>query len=150
MPPAKKPLPPKSDPEYHFEALKGLKTEIDTGDAKATLVLGKLARRQEARLEGEGFGLVMGEIVTKTGHHFHAVIELCIEDSCEHYGSIVYYLDDNTVRTAEQSTPSWNEWVAKMKATSPDFEPFPYKYRYRNTDLRHGDHHVGDDGWSIH
>jgi hypothetical protein len=95
----------------------------------------------------------MGEIETISGHRFHALLDLCVEDSCEHYDTIVYVIgknDDGTeyIDKHMQSQPDFFVWVALMKAAIPGFEIFPYKYRYRDTSLRALDHHVGDDGWS--
>lgn len=86
----------------------------------------------------------------KDGHRFHAVIHLCVDDSCEHYGSTIFVLDGKgSWDTYQQGTEEFDEWIREMEANVNAFEMFPYRYRYLDASLRDGDHHVGADGWSL-
>lgn len=148
----------REDPEFNYRALKGKSiTVVDEDGESFKLKAGSLDRKKEARLydDQDGFALLMGEIKTKSGHRFHALLRVNIHDSGEFYGAcpIAVYEEDGGVAygTFDQDEEgSFDEWVGWMKEVIPGFQMFPFKYRYKDTNIREIDHHVGADGWSKH
>lgn len=150
----------KRNPAAQYDALKGYKitvplpTDNDGTEGELKLTLGTHEPEKEEHLLWDGFAMLMGEVITASGHKFHAVIEICVEDSGEHYGSslIVLYPEDNLVAygTFPQDDPDLKTYVAELKKRLPDFELFPYRYRYLDETWRHTDHHVDPvTGWSV-
>lgn len=143
------------DPAFQLKFLKGQNIDVEGPHGVARLKTGRLIRRQEAKLFDGEFGVFMGEIVSSSGHRFHALIQLCVQDSCEHYGVSVFAATHVTDKgkiawdVFEQGTPQFDAWVEEMKQNVDGFKLFPYSYRYRDANLRDRDHHVGDDGWSL-
>lgn len=136
--------------QTHREALSGFRAELVYPDERRVVfTAGSHEPEIERNTEHEGFRDVMGEVEAASGHRFHAIIRLCVPDSREHYGSTLFALDgEGGWGLYEQSTPEFDAWVEKMESMCPDFEMFPYRYRYLDEDLRERDHHVGADGWS--
>lgn len=96
----------------------------------------------------EGFFMITGEIVTASGHRFHALLEISALDSGEHFGTGVAYVDAHgQQQLAFQGEDDFKSFVATMQAMDPAFKAFPYAYRYYVSVCR--DIHVDEaTGWS--
>lgn len=125
---------------------KGLKVPLDFGGRKrCTFQMGK-PKSYEA---DEGIFMLSGEIVTASGHRFHALLEISALDSGEHSGTgVAYTSPEGEPQLAFQGEPGFKELVATIQAEDPSFRMFPYAYHYYMPLMTH-DHHVDDQtGWS--
>lgn len=89
---------------------------------------------------GATWALCAATVKLADGSEHEAVVDLCVSDSCEHYGTAI-------------KLPGGAGWVVQGE---PDFlkrlgrtaeQVFPYRYRY-DAAGRWEDHHIGPDGWS--
>ena len=137
------------------EGLKGARIELAYGegpDAEPALyTLGEADAVAERMIadEQEGFTLKSGELLTASGHHFYALMELDASSSYENWGCGVAIGPAENFRLLWQGEDDFEAWIAKTKGEDPDFEFFPYRYRYFDRTDAERDHHVGDDGWSL-
>lgn len=124
---------------------KGVKTSLSFGGRKrCTFQMGK----PKAYETYEGQFMVTGEIVTASGHRFHALLEISALDSGEHFGTGVVYVDTNgKSQLAFQGDEEFKAFIAMMQAQDPGFRVFPYAYRYYTVVGR--DIHIDEStGWS--
>lgn len=137
------------------EDLKGARIELVYGegpDAEPALyTLGEADPVAERMIAGEqeGFTVKSGELLTASGHHFYALMELDASSSYENYGCGVAVGRGSDFRVLWQGDEDFEAWIEEAKAGNPGFEFFPYRYRYFDRSDAERDHHVGDDGWSI-
>ena len=139
------------------EGLKGARIELAYGegpDAEPALyTLGEVDAVAERMIanEQEGFTVKSGELLTASGQHFYALMELDASSSYENFGCGVAVGDptSRTFRLLWQGDDDFEAWVQEAKAEDPGFEFFPYRYRYFDRSDAERDHHVGEDGWSI-
>jgi len=113
---------------------KGFKVRFQISDTNTPVFIagGKKRVLVEEYLPGSGAVFVNGEIKTDDGNRYYAILEL---DECsggEYYGG--YYFEKNGNRI-------------EVKEILGNVGPHKYKY-HAITQGR--DHHIGDDGWSIH
>lgn len=123
----------------------GIKVPLQFGGRKqCTFQMGK----PKAYETYEGQFMVTGEIVTASGHRFHALLEISALDSGEHFGTGVVWEDKQGRKgLAFQGDSDFKAFIADMQAQDPDFRAFPYSYRYYSA-VGH-DHHIDPDtGWS--
>lgn len=83
-----------------------------------------------------GWCWTSGEIQTADGQRYWAVIEICEQDSGEHWGTVVPHR--GTLRTQDEGFVGF---LARRKS-----DIFPYGYRY-DAPIEN-DWHVGHDGWN--
>jgi len=112
---------------------KGHKIKLNFGSKVATFVAGgkKRVLVEEYHL-GCGAIYVNGEIKDKEGNRFYAILELDESSSGEYYGGLYF---ENTPQGIQVKEILGNIGV--------------HEYKYHALINAH-DHHVGDDGWSIH
>lgn len=137
------------------EGLKGAKIELAYGegpDAEPALyTLGEADAVAERMIadEQEGFTVKSGELLTASGHHFYALMELDASSSYENWGCGVAIGPAENFRLLWQGDDDFEASIQDVKSEDPSFEFFPYQYRYFDQSDAQRDHHVGDDGWSI-
>lgn len=137
------------------EGLKGARIELAYGEGPeaepALYTLGEADAVAERMIadEQEGFTVKSGELLTASGHHFYALIELDASSSYENWGCGVAVGPAENFRLLWQGEDDFEAWIAKTKGEDPDFEFFPYRYRYFDRTDAERDHHVGHDGWSL-
>lgn len=106
---------------------------MNFGSKKATFTAGGKKRVLiEEYHRGCGAIYVNGEIKDKYGNRFYAILELDESSSGEYYGG--YYFE---------KTPQGTQ----VKEILGNIGVHSYKYHAR---INAHDHHIGDDGWSIH
>ena len=87
---------------------------------------------------GDGMVSKNGVVKFADGTMVHAVLDLCPEDSGEHYGTLFFVPHDGGQVVPQKDL---------LRVTGkPKSEVFPYRYKY--TGRLDRDHHVGPDGWS--
>lgn len=120
----------------------------DGGEAIYTT--GRYVRGAEDASEHEGFRTLMSEVETASGHRFHALLAICVEDACEHYGTSLLVPTEDGWRWLwqDEDLPEWVETVNREVSPEPPIILFPHRYRYLDTALREDDPHVDDEGWS--
>lgn len=133
------------------EASTGIESPVTLEDGgEAIYTTGEHVRGAEDASESEGFRTLMGEIETASGHRFHALLGVCVEDVCEHYGtSLLVPTDDGWAWLAQGE--GLEEWVADVNrevSPKPPLVLFPYRYRYLDTTLREDDPHLDEERWS--
>ena len=89
---------------------------------------------------GDGFCSKNALVRFADGTVCYAVVDLCHEDSGEHYGTLFFVPHDGGQVVDHQTLI---EVTGKKQA-----DLYPYKYKYTGQPLA-SDHHVGDDGWSL-
>lgn len=89
---------------------------------------------------GDGFSSMNGVVKFADGTIVYAIIDVCHEDSGEHYGCL-FFVPHNGGQVVEQK----HLLIATGKSKD---DVYPYKYKYTGQPLSN-DHHVGPDGWSL-
>ncbi|QIN85456.1 hypothetical protein GBA63_22405 (plasmid) [Rubrobacter tropicus] len=137
------------------EGLKGARIELAYGEGRnaepALYTLGDTDAVAERMIadEQESFTVKSGELLTASGHHFYALMELDASFSYENWGCGVAIGPAENFRLLWQGEDDFEAWIAKTKGEDPDFEFFPYRCCYFDRTDAERDHHVGDDGWSL-
>ncbi len=124
---------------------KGAKTPINFGRSKRCAFEAGVSRSYNL---GDGSVMLTGEIVTASGHRFHALLGVSLQDSGEHFSTGVVYRDANgQVQIVFQGDADFKDLTDYMQAQHPAFRMFPYTYRYYKWHAE--DIHVDEDtGWS--
>lgn len=135
-----------------YKASDGIEVVVPFEDDRAVrYVAGKHVPEAELASAHEGFRTIMGEVQTASGHRFHALLDLCVPDSHEHYGTslLVPVSADRWVwLEQDEGLGAWVERINRDVQPEQPVALYPYRYRYLDEDLRGEDHHVGEDGWS--
>lgn len=82
---------------------------------------------------------VRGRVRLADGTELPAVLQLCVSDSCEHWGTTVRLPDGSW---ADQQD---DDFLARLGRTKE--QVFPYAYTYDRIPDAH-DHHLMENGWS--
>ncbi len=133
------------------ESSTGMKSVIvfEGGD-EAEYTSGEHIRQVEDASEREEYRTLMGEVETASGHRFHALLGICVEDVCEHYGTSLLVPTDGGWAWLAQGE-GLEDWVADMNREVSPEQPlvlFPYRYQHLDAALREGDPHLDGKGWS--
>ena len=104
------------------------------GEGTDLFVAGKPAKVEV----GGGFVIVTGTVKFADGSLHNCLLEICEQDSGEHYGTGVWTVGGKVTWQDD------NDFLASLGKTSE--QVYPYKYCY--WERIPGDHHVGADGWS--
>lgn len=91
----------------------------------------------------DGWAFATADIVFADGTAVRGIVNLCVQDSCEHWGTFVGLPNGKVV---EQGEDGFEEALKAAGIT----KVFPYRYRYTKwQQWATRDHHIDDtDGWS--
>lgn len=90
----------------------------------------------------DGWVTARGEVILADGTRHPALLDICVMDSGEHYGT---HLQGTDGKWVHQSEPDFLDRIGKTKA-----EAYPYRYRYDLYDRGQVDdiHINPESGWS--
>ena len=106
-----------------------------TSAETATFVRGETKQHV---IDNGAFAMMTGKVRIADGTEYDALIELCVVDSGEHYGTGLWVDDGVTFQDDD-------DFLKRLGKTAE--QVFPYRYNY-SPHYVSSDHHVGDDGWS--
>lgn len=137
MPRTKRPTPPAPD----FAAAKGRR--VDLGEGIIHTVGESLVNVADTE---EQFGLLSAKIRLANGMQCFGVVSLCIHDSCEHYGTVIFVPDGAAgVKVAIQGE---RDFLSVLGLKKEDVFPYRYNYRTLNPGAVYRDHHIDSCYWS--
>ena len=97
-----------------------------------------------------GFTTKSGEVIFHSGHRFHALVNLDASSSYENHGVGIAVVSGEKIMILNQGENDYEAWIREAATWDPPPDPYPYRYRYYDQSDAERDHHVGDDGWSLH
>jgi hypothetical protein len=120
---------------------------VQVGTTKASIIqLGKGAKPKTVN-HGDGFSTHTAEFVLADGTKLTGTVDICMQDSGEHWGSMFYCPWNNQL--ANQNEDTKEVFLGKLRKSAE--EVYPYKYRYHDWKKYAGseDFHIDEEtGWS--